>query len=84
MTKDFYTTKELAEILGTSRITIFRKIKIGQIKAIKVGRNFAIGKKEIENILGKSLTENQRNEIEKGIKKTIKEYGETLRLLGKE
>ena len=84
MTKDFYTTKELAEILGTSRITIFRKIKIGQIKAIKVGRNFAIEKKELENILGKSLTENQKNEIETGIKKTIKEYGETLRLLGKE
>jgi len=44
--KDFYTTKELAGILGISRIAVFKRIKKGAIKARKIGRNFAIFKKE--------------------------------------
>ncbi|HEY4481024.1 MAG: hypothetical protein UV39_C0033G0005 [Candidatus Azambacteria bacterium GW2011_GWA2_42_62] len=31
-----------------------------------------------------ALSEKQKREIEKSVKRTIKEYGETLRLLGKE
>ena len=44
--KDFYTTKELAEILGISRVAVFKKIKNGTIKAQKIGRNFVIFKKD--------------------------------------
>lgn len=44
--KDFYTTKELAGILGISRVAVFKKIKNGTIKAKKIGRNFAIFKKD--------------------------------------
>lgn len=44
--KDFYTTKELAEIIGISRVAVFKKIKNGTIKAQKIGRNFVIFKKD--------------------------------------
>lgn len=44
--KDFYTTKELAKILGISRVAVFKKIKNGTIKAQKIGRNFVIFKKD--------------------------------------
>lgn len=44
--KDFYTTKELAAILGISRVAVFKKIKNGTIKAQKIGRNFVISKKD--------------------------------------
>ena len=44
--KDFYTTKELAGILGISRVAVFKKIKNGTIKAQKIGRNFVIFKKD--------------------------------------
>lgn len=49
-TKEFYTTKELAEILGISRVAVFKKIKSGNIKAQKVGRNFVVFKKDIDGI----------------------------------
>lgn len=48
--KDFYTTAELAEILGISRVAVFKKIKSGNIKAKKIGRNFVIFKKDIGGI----------------------------------
>jgi len=40
--KDFYTTTELAKILGISRISVFRRVGNGSIKARKMGRNFII------------------------------------------
>lgn len=80
--KNFLTTTELAKLLGISRVAVFKKIKKGEIKAEKIGRNFVIHKKELGNILGKSLTRKEKLEIEKGVKKVVKEYGETLRLLG--
>ena len=48
--KDFYTTAELATLLGISRVAVFKKIKSGSIKAQKVGRNFVIFKKDIGGI----------------------------------
>ncbi len=84
MKKDFFTTTELAKLMGVNRITIFRKIKKGEIKAIKVGRNFVIDKKDLGIILGESLSFKQKKEIDNAVMKTIKEYGETLKLLGAE
>jgi excisionase family DNA binding protein len=84
MKKDFYSTSEVAKLLGISRIAIFKKIKSGQIKAHKTGRNFIIDEKDLPDILNTSLTETKKKEVEKAIDKTIQEYGETLRLLGKE
>jgi excisionase family DNA binding protein len=80
--KNFLSTSELAKILGISRIAVFKRIKSGQIKAVKKGRNFYINKKDLGGILGQELTRKQRAEIEKAVKKTVKEYGETLKLLG--
>jgi len=48
--KEFYTTKELAELLGISRVAVFNKIKKGDIKAQKMGRNFVIFKKDIGDV----------------------------------
>lgn len=80
--KQYLSTIELAKLLGISRIAVFKKIKTGKIKAIKVGRNYIIDKKEIANILGTSLSDKDKSEIDKAIKKTVKEYSETLKLLG--
>lgn len=82
--KNYLTVKELSDILGEDRVTVFRKIKKGQIPAEKIGRNFVIFKKDIPEILGESLSKKTKKEIEKGVEKVVKEYGETLKLLGKE
>ena len=80
--KKFLSTTELAKILGISRIAVFKKIKKGEIKAVKVGRNFIIDKKDLKNILEKPLDKEAKLEIEKAVKRVIKEYRETLKLLG--
>ncbi|MEK7172605.1 MAG: helix-turn-helix domain-containing protein [Patescibacteria group bacterium] len=48
--KEFYTTKELAELIGVSRVAVFNRIKKGDIKAQKMGRNFVIFKKDIGDL----------------------------------
>lgn len=82
--KNYYTVKELADILGVSRIAVFKKIKNGQIKAEKAGRNYIIFEKDIKDIIYDELTDKNKNEIGKGVTKVIKEFGDTLKMLGNE
>jgi excisionase family DNA binding protein len=84
MEKEFLSTTETAKLLNISRVAVFKKIKSGDIKAEKIGRNFVISRKDLPEILGTALSEAKKNLIEKAVRKTIKDYGETLRLLGKE
>jgi len=84
MDKKHLTTAEAAKLLGISRVAVFKKIKAGKIKAKKLGRNFVIEKKELGGILEETLTEKKKSQIAEAVKKTVKEYGETLKLLGKE
>ena len=46
--KDFYTTPELAKLLGISRISVFKRVKQGSIKGQKIGRDFIIFKKDVD------------------------------------
>lgn len=84
MEKDFFSTTEVAKILGISRIAVFKKIKSGEIKAKKVGRNYVINKNELPRISGVILSEDKKKLIDEAVTKTVNEYGETLRLLGRE
>lgn len=79
---EYVTIPQLAKILGLSRVAVYRKVKKGQIKAVRIGRNYAIPKKYIMNILGKALNQQDKRLIDDAVKKTVKEYGEVLRLLG--
>lgn len=81
---EYITIPELAKILGLSRIAVFKKVKQGQIKAIKIGRNYAILRQNLESILGKTLSKQDKAQIEAAVKKTVAEYGQTLKLLGKD
>lgn len=82
--KQYLSVKELADVLQVSRITIFNRIKNGQIKAEKIGRNYIISKDDLKEIIQGELSDKLKKEIEKGVKKVVEEYGETLKLLGKE
>lgn len=81
---EFVTIPELAKILGISRVAMYRKVKNGQIKAVKIGRTYAIPQKQMAAILGKSLRQEDKKEIDHAVKKTIREYGRVLKLLGSE
>ncbi len=86
--KLYISVAELAKMLGVSRIAIFKRIKKGQIPAEKIGRSYAISIEDADQIVrgisSKILTESQKEVIKKSVEKTVKEYGETLRLLGRE
>jgi len=82
--KNYYSTIELAKLLGISRQAVLKKIKNGQIKAGKAGRNYIIYGKDFGNIVRDDLTDKIKKEIEKGVAKVIKEYGDTLKMLGNE
>jgi len=84
MEKKYLSTIEAARLLGISRIAVFKKIKSGQIKARKAGRNYIIPKENLADVLEASLTDRSKKRIEAAVKKTIAEYGDTLRLLGQE
>lgn len=80
----FLSTAELAKLLGISRIAVFKKIKEGKINATKVGRNFVIDRNDLGEILGEVLKKSDKEEIDDAVRKTIKDYGKTLKMLGKE
>jgi len=81
----YVTTTEAARILGISRVAVYKRIKKGSIKAIKIGKNFAIPREAIVfDAKGKPLTEEEKKIIEKSVSKTIKDYGDVLKRLGKE
>jgi excisionase family DNA binding protein len=80
--KDFFSTAELAKILGISRVAVFNRIKKGKIKAVKVGRSFVIAKKDLGDILSVGISDSDKEKINQAVKKTVKEYGETLKMLG--
>ena len=84
MEKGFFSTTEAAKILGVSRITVFNKIKSGQIKAAKIGHSFVIPKKNVLEAAGTLLTKEQKRGINKAVKRAVKQYEKTFRLLGKE
>lgn len=82
--KEFLSTSETAKILGISRVAVHKKIKKGEIKATKVGRNYVIAKKDLGGVLESVLSPQSKKELTEAVRKTIREYGETLRLLGRE
>lgn len=86
--KSYISGAEMAKKLGISRVAVFKRIQKGQIPAEKIGRSYVIAAEDAEAVINGSaarpLTENQKIDIAKAVKKTVKEYGETLRLLGKE
>ena len=81
---EYITIPALAKILGISRIAVYNKVKQGKIKAIKIGRNYAIPKKILGVISGQALDEQDKKEIDLAVKRTVTEFGHTLKLLGRD
>ena len=71
MQKEKYLTiPQVAKLLGISRIAVYKKVKNGQIKAEKIGRNYAIPR-EIVRIAQRKKT------------KTCKRNSRLIRLFAK-
>jgi len=85
---EFISIPQAAKLLGISRIAVYKKVKEGKIKSVRVGRQFAIPASEISasvpDVLGLDLSAKEKQAIQSAVRKTVEEYGEVLELLGKE
>lgn len=75
---------ELAKMLGVTRAAVHKNIKTGKIPTIRIGRSYAIPFSSLPEILRTEIGEERKKEIADVVKRVVEEYGETLRLLGKE
>jgi len=84
MAKGFYSTTEVADILRVSRITVFQRIKSGKIKAEKIGRNYIVSHESLLGALGQKVGAHKKEEIDRVVKRAMKDYKEVFKRLGKE
>lgn len=82
--KEYISTFELAQLLGVSRVAVFKKIKAGKIKAFKIGRNYVVPIEEFYTAMGTFISPEKKKEMDEVVKKAVKEYGVALRRLGAE
>ena len=60
MAKTFYSTSEMADMLGVSRVTAYRWIKDGRIKAYEIGKHWKIPCSEVTRFFrGSGFSEEQ-------------------------
>ncbi len=79
--REYYSIPEYAKIMNISRIAVYKQVKKKFINAKKIGRNYAI---PASYVTGKELTNEQKHVVDTVVDKTIKEYGNTLKMLGNE
>lgn len=80
----YYSIPEAAKLLGISRIAVFKRVKSGKLKAVRTGRNYGIPETSLRKAVTQPLDAKTKAKIKSGVKRVISEYGETLKLLGKE
>ena len=81
---NYITIPQLARLLGISRIAVYKKVKSGQIRASRIGRNYVISDRDITGILGKEVSAEDKRAIDAAIRKTLREYGGLLKMLCKD
>ena len=82
--ENYITIPQLADLLGISRIAVYKKVKNGQIPAKKIGRNYVIADRDITYILQGEVADRRKKKIDSAVKKTVREYCDVLKRLGKE
>jgi excisionase family DNA binding protein len=75
---------ELARELGVSRVSVWNKVKSGEIPAQKIGGRYVVRARDADVALGLSLTEEHRLRIHRAVGRVVKEYGPVLKRLSRE
>ncbi len=85
---EYLSVQEVALKLGISRIAVFKRIQKGQLPAQKIGRAYVIAVDDVAQLHdgGRNLvhTATNKKQLAAAVKKVVAEYGETLKLLGRE
>ena len=75
---------EVAEMLHVSRQAILKMVKTGRLPAQKVGRSYIVSIEDAREATGDLISPQKRKILEEGVEKTVDEYKEALKKLGKE
>ena len=78
------TIPQLAEMLGISRIAVYKKVKAGQIPATKGGRFYVISDRTVNEVLRKALRPRDKQRVDRAVKKVVQDYGDVLKRLARE
>lgn len=81
--KNFISVAEAAKLMGISRMHVVRKIKKGEIEAIRIGRMYAIDRNELGGIF-RNISEKERLQVDKAVEKVLHDYGDVIKKLGAE
>ncbi|MBI2104820.1 MAG: helix-turn-helix domain-containing protein [Candidatus Omnitrophica bacterium] len=81
--EEYLTVPQVAELLKISKVAVYKRIKIGTLVAVRMGRNYLVPKDQA-NPLQRPLTEADKRQVEKHVKKTFRDYGDVLKWLAKE
>ncbi len=57
---EFYTTKEVAEMLKVTKKTINQYVREGKIKAIDMGNQYRFTKEQIEDFVENNIVDNSK------------------------
>jgi putative resolvase len=49
----FYTVKEVCEVLKIKPLTVYRWLKAGKLKAVKIGKSYRVEQSEFEKFISK-------------------------------
>ena len=55
MADKYFSTPQIAKMLGISRIAVFKQIKSGSLPAIKAGRSYIVAKSDLLELYKKKL-----------------------------
>jgi len=80
----YYSVSEYAKLLNLSRHTVYQRIRAGHIKPHIVGGHYFVPAKYVVDIEGAELSKRTKDKIARVVKTIVRDYGETLRLLGNE
>ena len=82
--KELISIPQAAKLLGISRQGMYKKVKNGQIQAIRIGKNYAISLKSLGINIHKKLNNSEKKQINRFVRRVVSQYGETLKMLGDE
>ena len=74
---------QAARITGYSRVEMFRKVKRGEIPARRIGRSYFVQRANLGPIYA-PISQSASQTVDRAVAKTLKDFGETIKLLGKE
>lgn len=53
----FLTVQEVADLMRVSSMTVYRLIKSGELRAVRVGRSFRVRQEDVDGYLEASYTQ---------------------------